>query len=113
MSWCPGRERDRAQADRTDLDAGVPDGVSIEVLAERLEGLRADVAELAAEQQRNRTRLHNLEGFAAAAIDTQRQNRRSEDRQYKRLETRLQVLTIVIAIAAVVVPLLVALVNRK
>ncbi len=72
-------------------------GVDTAVLVERIEGIRSVVNELAAEQQRNRTRLHNLEGFAAAYLDTQRANRRSEDRQYRRLELRLQVLTVVIA----------------
>jgi hypothetical protein len=77
------------------------EGVSNDVLAERIEGVRKDVSELAEEQKRARTRLHNLEGFAAAYLDTQRANRRSEERQYRRLELRLQVLTVVIAVAAV------------
>lgn len=89
------------------------EGVSNGVLAERIAGLRHEVSELAEEGKRTRTRLHNLEGFAAAYLDQQRENRRGEERQYRRLELRLQVLTIVVAFAAIVVPLLVALATGK
>lgn len=89
------------------------EGVSNDVLAERIEGVRRDVNELAEEQKRARTRLHNLEGFAAAYLDQQRANRRGEERQYRRLELRLQVLTVAIAVAAVVVPLVVAFATGK
>lgn len=92
--------------------AGI-EGVSNEVLAERIEGVRRDVSDLAEEQKRARTRLHNLEGFAAAYLDQQRANRRGEERQYRRLELRLQVLTVAIAVAAVVVPLVVAFATGK
>lgn len=90
-----------------------PDGVKIARLQEQLQGVRDDVSELVAEGKRTRTRLHNLEGFAAAYLDVQRENRRSEARQYRRLESRLQVLTVVIALAAVVVPIVVAIVTGK
>lgn len=89
------------------------EGVSTDVLAERLEGLRDDVSAIADEQRRTRDRLHNLEGFAAAYLSVQRENRRSEARQYQRLELRLQVLTIVVAVGAIVVPLLVAFATGK
>lgn len=89
------------------------EGVSIDVLAERLEGLRDDVTAIVEEQRRSRDRLHNLEGFAAAYLSVQRENRRSEAKQYQRLELRLQVLTIVVAIGAIAVPLLVAFATGK
>jgi hypothetical protein len=88
-------------------------GVSIEVLAERVAGLRDDVTELVEEEKRARTRLHNLEGFAAAYLDVQRENRRSEAQQYRRLELRLQVLTVAIALVAIAVPILVAIVTGR
>lgn len=91
----------------------MPEGVSNDVLAERIEGVRRDVSELAEEQKRARTRLHNLEGFAAAYLDQQRANRRGEERQYRRLELRLQALTVVIAFAAVIVPIAVAILHGK
>lgn len=85
----------------------------MEVLVERIQGLRDDVTAIADEQRRTRDRLHNLEGFAAAYLSVQRENRRTEDRQYRRLELRLQVLTIVVAVGAIVVPLLVAFATGK
>ena len=81
-----------------------PERISNEVLAERIQGVREDVAELSAEQGRTRTRLHNLEGFAAAYLDMQNENRRQEARQYRRMEVRLQVLTVVLGLAAVIFP---------
>jgi hypothetical protein len=89
------------------------EGVSIEVLAERLVGIRHAVTELDAEQKRMRTRLHNLEGFAAAYLDQQRANRRGEERQYRRLEVRVQVLTLAVGFAAVASPIIVAILTGK
>lgn len=88
-------------------------GVDTAVLAERINGLAGKVSEFVQEQQRMRARLHNLEGFAAAYLDVQRENRRVEARQYRRLELRLQVLTVVIALAAVVVPVIVAVLTGR
>lgn len=88
-------------------------GVSVEVLVERLEGVRGDVSRIAEEQKRTRTRLHNLEGFAAAYLDQQRQNRRGEERQYRRLEVRVQVLTLAVGFAAVASPIIVAILTGK
>lgn len=89
------------------------DGVSVDVLAERLAGTQREVSELSEEQQRMRVRLHNLEGFAAAYLDQQRENRRGEERQYRRLELRLELLAVVVALAAIVVPILVAVSTGK
>ena len=89
------------------------DADSVAVLAERIKGIRSDVSELVDEQHRMRTRLHNLEGFAAAYLDQQRANRRGEERQYRRIELRVQVLTFVVAVAAIVVPIIEAILTRK
>jgi hypothetical protein len=61
------------------------DGERLAVLETRLEGLASDVAELVKEERSTRRRLHNLEGFAQAYLDTQREHRRQEERQYHRL----------------------------
>ena len=47
--------------------------------------MQDDVTELVTEGNRTRGRLHNLEGFAQAYLDVQREHRRSEERQYRRL----------------------------
>ena len=90
-----------------------PDGVKIARLQEQLQGLRDDVTELVAEGKRTRTRLHNLEGFAQAYLDTQTSARRSEQRQYRRLEVRVQVLTVAVGLAAVASPIIVAILTGK
>ena len=82
------------------------DGVAIARLQEQIRGVREDVAAIVDEQRRTRTRLHNLEGIAQTYVDAQKVNRRREEAQYRRLELRLQVLTVVIGVAAVVAPIL-------
>jgi hypothetical protein len=79
-------------------------------LSERIKQLRSDVSVLTAETTRTRRRLHNLEGFAQAYLDTQKANRRLEDKQYRRLETRLQITGVFLTIAAVLSPLLAVLI---
>lgn len=84
-------------------------GVSNAVLAERIKGVREDVAEIMLELGRARTRLHNLEGIAQAFVDAQNQARQREERQYRRLELRLQGLAVVLGLATIVVPIIVAI----
>lgn len=71
------------------------------------------MTELMAEQLRHRTRLHQLEGICGTFLDQQRENRRTEANQYRRLELRLQVLTVVIAIAAIATPIVIAFITGK
>lgn len=85
---------------------GESDGVAIARLQEQIQGVREDVAAIVDEQRRTRTRLHNLEGMAQAYADTQKVTRRREEAQYRRLELRLQVLTVVIGVAAIIAPVL-------
>lgn len=87
--------------------------VGNDVLAERLSGVREDVHELGQEQHRMRERLHKLEGLTQALVDTQKVNRQAEARQYRRLELRMQLLTIVVGLAAVAVPIVVAILSGK
>lgn len=89
------------------------EGVSNDVLAERIEGVRAEVNELIEESKRTRTRLHQLEGFAGAYLDTQKANRRHEARQYRRLELRIQMLTLAVGFAAIASPIVVAILHGK
>jgi hypothetical protein len=61
------------------------DGERLARLEEKVDGLVADIADLCREELRSRGRLHDLEGFAAAYLETQKVHRRAEDRQYRRL----------------------------
>lgn len=70
--------------------------------------LRGDVGERKHEEERTRHRLHDLEGAVNLLLEAQKMARRAEDKQYRRLELRLEVLTLVIgfaAVAAAVIPL--------
>lgn len=89
------------------------EGARLARLEERVDGVREDMLDVVQEQLRHRTRLHNLEGICAAFVDQQRENRRSEVRQYRRLEVRMQVLTIAVAIGAIFAPIVVALFSGK
>lgn len=64
-----------------------------------MQDLRGDVQTLSAQVERSRTRLHNLEGFAQAYLSVQRENRRQEDRQYRRLAQAIQFGGLVMAVA--------------
>jgi hypothetical protein len=83
------------------------------VLAERLQGVRGDVRELGEEQHRMRERLHKLEGLTQMLVDAQQANRQAEANQYRRLELRLQLLTVAVTLAAVAVPIVVAILSGK
>ena len=78
------------------------EGVTIGVLAERLEGVRQDVAELRREQREDHHRLRGLEAAVSQMIDAQRAARESEVRQYRRLGTAVQVGGLTMAVAMVV-----------
>lgn len=53
-------------------------------------------------------RLHALEGIAGKFVDAQKSARAKEDRQYKRLTHAIAFLAVVVAVAAIVVPLVVS-----
>ena len=50
-----------------------------------------DIASLSAQVERSRTRLHNLEGFAQGVLDIQRENRRKEEVQYRRVANAIAI----------------------
>lgn len=88
-------------------------GVSNDVLAERIEGVRQDVSQLAEEARRTRTRLHQLEGVTGTLVDSYKQRRRDEQRRERALSRRLNVLSVVIAAAALSEPFLYHLATGK
>jgi hypothetical protein len=76
-------------------------------------GMRDDVAEVRQEAIRTRERLHRLEGIASQFVDAQQENRKQEKDQYDRLGLRIQIMTVVVALAAVLVPTLTVLLAGK
>ena len=88
------------------------EGAHLARLEERVEGIRSDLGEINAELARTRKRLHDVEGVTQAFMDMQNVNRQKEARQYRRLGVQIQVLTIVVALAAIVAPIVTAIALR-
>lgn len=71
-----------------------------------LHDLRGDVGELKDESKRTRGRLHDLEGVAATLVDQERVRIQVTRSQQESMKVRLQVLTVVVALAALLEPFL-------
>lgn len=82
-------------------------------MEEQLRGVREDLKELTAEQRRARDRLHKIEGLQAMLVNVNKQRQGETEKRQHRLEWRMQILTVVIAIAAIVVPVMLVLLTRK
>lgn len=89
------------------------EGERLATLEEQVRDFERDMGVVTQELGSHRKRLHNLEGIAGAFVNTQKENRRKEEAQYRRLGTRIQVLTIVIAVAAIVVPVVTAIATGR
>jgi hypothetical protein len=74
-------------------------------LRERVTRLEVKVGEMARTFDQSLSRLDNVEKAVQGFTDAQTSARESERQQYERLGRRVAVLTLVIAVAAVVVPL--------
>ena len=85
--------------------------VRVAVLETKLEDLRVDVGELIEESKRTRGRLHDLEGIAGTLVDVNRNREREDQRRERKYTNRLNLLTALAALAAVVSPLVVALLH--
>lgn len=78
----------------------------IAALEQQIIDLRGDIADRKHEEERTRDRLHKVEGLLGMLVDQAKQNRQHEANQYRRMELRLQALTVVIALAAILEPFL-------
>lgn len=81
------------------------DGERLATLEACVDGFRDDMADLKTETLRTRTRLHDLEGIAGLLVNQERTRNRDTQRNQRRTERRLQVLTVVIAAATLLGPL--------
>ena len=82
------------------------DDVRLTRLEDRLDGLREDMGELKHETLRTRKRLHDLEGLAGTLVDQEKVRRELTRKQQEAFKLRLQVLTVVVAVAALAEPFL-------
>ena len=78
-----------------------PDGERIATLEQAVRDLSEDVQELSAQVERSRGRLHDLEGFAHASLELQKQHRRLEQRQYQKIAQSIQFGSLIMAAAMV------------
>ena len=72
-----------------------------------------DVREIKTEALRLRDRIHKLESTTIAFVQTQKDNRRREEEQYKRLGLRIQWAGIALAIALGAVPILLVILTGR
>jgi len=89
------------------------DAAEVARLQEQMREVREDVGDLIAEERRTRTRLHNLEGLAQGLVDVQKQRRRDEQRREKKIARRLNLILVCASVAAVISPLVVAILTGK
>jgi hypothetical protein len=78
---------------------------TLEQVARELPG---DLAEIKHEQERARGRLHTLEASVQGLMLTQKEARRAEAAQYRRLELRLQRLALAVMAAGTAISLALA-----
>ena len=84
----------------------------IATLEQQIRELRGDIADRKHEEERTRERLHKIEGVLGLLVDSQKQARAQEANQYRRMELRLQALTVVVGIAGFALTLALVLVHH-
>ena len=68
--------------------------------------LRGDVQELKAEEGRTRTRLHGVEGLLSTLVEQEKVRIKVTRESQQKMRGRLQLLTVVVALAALLEPFL-------
>ena len=64
------------------------------------------MGDLKSEGQRTRNRLHDLEGVSSMLVDQEKLRREATGDRQRRLEIRMEVLAVVVAVMAIVEPFL-------
>jgi hypothetical protein len=75
--------------------------------------VRDDVRDIRGEIKLNRERIASLEGVASSFLNWQQDAREGERKQYQRLGFRIQILTVIVGLAAVVSPVVAVLLVGK
>lgn len=83
-----------------------PDGERLATLEEQVRDFERDMGVVTTELGSHRRRLHDLEGIAGTFVNLQKEARRKEAEQYQRLGVRIQILSVVVALAAIVAPII-------
>jgi len=77
-------------------------GVTIGVLVERIKAVQDDVAELRQQRKEDHHRLRNVEAAVMQFTDAQKLARESEQRQYRRLGTKIALGGLAIAVGMLI-----------
>lgn len=77
------------------------EGVDVDVLVERIAGVRREVEELRAAARDDHHRLRVLEGSVKRMLDAQKAARQAESNQYRRLAAAIQMGGLLMAAAMV------------
>lgn len=80
------------------------DGERLATVEAILQELRGDMSTFTEEQHRTRERLHKLEGITGLMVNAEKRQRETAAARQRRIEVRLQVLTVVVAVAALLGP---------
>jgi len=86
-------------------------GVTIAVLAERLKAVQEDVSELRQLRKDDHHRLRGVEASVAAMLEAQNIARESEERQLRRLGSRIALGGLAVALAMVALTIATILIN--
>lgn len=74
--------------------------------------IRRDIDARVEQEDRTRKRLHDIEGTLRSIVELHKQARAQEDRQYRRLAAWMQILTVVVAVAAFSLSLVIVLTHH-
>lgn len=83
----------------------------MEVLVERLEGVRDDVAELRQQRKDDHHRLRSVETAVSQMIDAQKAARSQEQRQYRRMANAIQLGGLAMAMSMVALTIVTILIH--
>ena len=86
--------------------------VRVGVLSQRVTDLVQDIDELKREVHGYHHRLRGVEAAVALLVEQQKDSRRAEQSQYRRLELRLQWLAIAVTLAGVVVSVVLIVIHH-
>jgi hypothetical protein len=88
------------------------EGERLAALEQQIIDVRGDVADRKHEEERTRTRLHDIEGVLGLLVDQGKQARQQEARQYRRLEARISVASLLITLGMFAIALALALTHH-
>lgn len=88
------------------------DGERLATLEQRVGDLARTIGEHIEKAERRSDRVRELEAALRAMMATMREARDGEKRQYQRIEIRIQWLTLVVGLAAVISPILAVVLHK-